>query len=128
VTETQQKRQQNRNEVTKTGYEDESPEEEHVRIGLCQIVSGPEPSGNLELVRAGVARAARLGELFGRRVLAVCQDGGEAKAWDERGTPLGMISAQGDWPAGASGVVVTPGDVSSRWDAARLRAVGTARP
>ncbi len=78
--------------------------------------------------RAGVQRAARLGELFGRRVFAVCQGGDEAQAWDERGTPLGVISSGGDWPAGASGVVITPGDVSSRWDAARLRAVGTARP
>jgi hypothetical protein len=87
-------------------------------------VTGDDPAE----VRAGVERAARLGELFGRRVLAVCQGGGEAQAWDEQGTPLGMISSRGDWPAGASGVVITPGDVSAHWDAARLRAVGTARP
>jgi hypothetical protein len=52
---------------------------------------------------------------------------GDAKAWDEQGEPLGVISADGAWPERAAGVVITPGDVSGRWDAARLRAVGTAR-
>lgn len=80
-------------------------------------------------VTAGVDRALRLVELFGRRVLAVCTgDGDDVKAWDERGDPLGVISPEGDWPDGAQGVVITPGDISARWDAARLRAIGTARP
>lgn len=78
---------------------------------------------------AGMDRAVRLVELFGRRVFAVCSgDGGDTKAWDEQGEPLGVISADGVWPDRAAGVVITPGDVSSEWDAARLRAVGTARP
>ena len=50
-----------------------------------------------------------------------------SRRWDEHGEPLGVISAAGEWPDRASGVVITPGDVSARWDAARLRAVGTAR-
>ena len=79
-------------------------------------------------VTAGVDRALRLVELFGRRVLAVCAGDGDVKAWDQRGDPLGVISPEGDWPEVASGVVITSGDVSARWDAARLRAVGTARP
>jgi hypothetical protein len=79
-------------------------------------------------VTAGTERAARLGRLFGRPVLGVCAHDGETMAWDERGEPLGVISSEGDWPDRASGVVITPGDVSRRWDAARLRAVGTARP
>jgi hypothetical protein len=80
-------------------------------------------------VTAGVERAARLGWLFGRPVLGVCaRNGDETSAWDERGEPLGVISTAGDWPERTSGLVITPGDVSRRWDAARLRAVGTARP
>jgi hypothetical protein len=81
----------------------------------------------LEL-NAGMDRALRLVELFGRRLLGVCGQGGDTKAWNEQAEPLGVISSEGDWPDRASGVVITPGDVSARWDAARLRAVGNARP
>lgn len=77
---------------------------------------------------AGMDRAMRLVELFGRRLLGVCDDDGDTKAWDEQGEPLGVISSEGDWPDDPAGVVITPGDVSARWDAARLRAVGNARP
>jgi hypothetical protein len=77
---------------------------------------------------AGMDRAVRLVELFGRRLLAVCGNDGDTTAWDEHGEPLGVISSEGDWPDNAAGVVITPGDVSARWDAARLRAVGNARP
>jgi hypothetical protein len=83
--------------------------------------------GECTEVAAGLERAAALGGLFGRPVVAICT-GHVTSAWDERGVPLGVISATGEWPAGASGVVITPGDVSARWDAARLRAVGTTRP
>jgi hypothetical protein len=79
-------------------------------------------------ISAGMDRGLRLVELYGRPILAVCGGDGDAKAWDRRGDPLGVISPDGDWPEGASGVVITSGDVSARWDAARLRAVGTARP
>ena len=79
-------------------------------------------------VNAGMDRALRLVQLFGRPLLAVCGDEGATKGWDEHGDPLGVISPAGDWPDRVAGVVITPGDVSGRWDAARLRAVGTARP
>jgi hypothetical protein len=79
-------------------------------------------------VTDGMDRAVRLVELFGRRQVGVCGDGADTKAWDEQGEPLGVISPDGDWPDPASGVVITPGDVSAHWDAARLRAVGNARP
>jgi hypothetical protein len=78
-------------------------------------------------VGGGVTRAARLAGLYGRPVLGVAERNGEVEAWDERGEPLGLISAQGEWPALVTGVVITSGDVSARWDAVRLRAVGTAR-
>jgi len=78
-------------------------------------------------VGAGVTRAARLASLYGRPVLGVAERDGEVEAWDEHGEPLGVISPGGEWPKGASIVVITPGDVSTRWDAARLRAVGAAR-
>lgn len=87
-------------------------------------VTGPEA---LE-VNAGMDRALRLAELFGRRLLAVCGEHEDTTGWDAAGEPLGVISGAGEWPDRASGVVITPGDVSGRWDAARLRAVGTARP
>lgn len=79
-------------------------------------------------VHAGVARAGRLARLFGRPVLAVCEHDDEVSGWNEDGNPLGVISAAGEWPDLASGVVITSGDVSSRWDAARLRGVGLGRP
>jgi hypothetical protein len=87
-------------------------------------VTGAEPTE----VNAGMDRALRLAELFGRRLIAVCGEDGATKAWDEHGEALGVISCAGDWPASPAGVVITPGDVSGRWDAARLRAVGMARP
>jgi hypothetical protein len=79
-------------------------------------------------VTDGVDRAVRLVELFGRRLVGVCGEDADAKAWDEQGEPLGVISPDGHWPDRTSGVVITPGDVSPRWDAARLRSVGNARP
>lgn len=83
---------------------------------------------SLEL-NGAMDRAVRLVELFGRRLVAVLLgEDGDTKAWNEHGEPLGVISCDGDWPEPASGVVITPGDVSHRWDAARLRAIGTARP
>jgi hypothetical protein len=83
---------------------------------------------SLEL-NGAMDRAVRLAELFGRGLMAVLWgDEGDTKAWDEQGEPLGVISSEGEWPDRASGVVITPGDVSGRWDAARLRAVGSARP
>jgi hypothetical protein len=78
-------------------------------------------------VGAGVTRAARLAGLYGRPVLGVADRSGAVEAWDEHGEPLGVISTQGEWPASLTGVVITPGDVSTRWDAVRLRAVGAAR-
>jgi hypothetical protein len=87
-------------------------------------VTGGEP---LE-VAAGMDRAVRLAELFGRRLIAVCGENGATKAWDEQGEALGVISSGGDWPDRRAGIVITPGDVSGRWDAAHLRAVGMARP
>lgn len=92
--------------------------------------------GQTSEVSAGVARAAQVGALFGRPVLGVCWGAGqpegagpgEVVAWTEHGEPLGVISADGEWPALRAGVVITPGDVSPHWDAPRLRAVGMARP
>ena len=79
-------------------------------------------------VTDGMDRAVRLVELFGRRLVGVCGDDADTKAWDEQGEPLGVITSEGDWPDRTSGVVITPGDVSPRWDAARLRSVGNGRP
>lgn len=84
--------------------------------------------GDAVEVADGVRRAAALGKLYGRPVLGLCQTGETTSGWTEHGAALGVVSETGGWPANDSGVVITPGDVSSRWDAARLRAVGSARP
>jgi hypothetical protein len=84
--------------------------------------------GQAAEVSAGVTRAARLADLFGRPVLGVCASGRDVSAWDQHGEPLGVVSPYGEWPTLGAGVVITPGDVSPIWDAARLRAVGMARP
>lgn len=81
-----------------------------------------------EDVRSGVARAVAVATLYDRPVLGVCVGEETGYGWDQDGTPLGVISGEGDWPAGASGVVITPGDVSGRWGADRLRAIGSSRP
>lgn len=87
-------------------------------------VTGTDP----EAVVAGVRRAVELGKLYGREVLGVCLAEDDTQGWDQHGTPLAVISSGGEWPATACGVVITPGDVSGRWGAGELRAVGSARP
>lgn len=81
-----------------------------------------------ETVAAGVTRAVELGKLYGRAVLGICLAGDDTRGWDQHGRPLAVISSDGEWPAAACGVVITPGDVSGRWGADELRAVGSARP
>jgi hypothetical protein len=83
-----------------------------------------------EDVRAGVTRAVALGKLYDRPVLGIWLDDDDdaAEGWDQDGVSLGVISSGGEWPVGASGLVITPGDVSGRWGADQLRAVGSSRP
>jgi hypothetical protein len=78
-------------------------------------------------VGEGVLRAARMGRLFARPVLGLCLTGSGVSGWVHDGDPLGVLSEEGAWPAAGSGIVVTPGDVSGRWSADRLRAAGGAR-
>lgn len=77
-------------------------------------------------VRAAAARVGGVGDFYGCPVLGLC----EADAWWERGcdAPLAVMAADGTWPALAAGLVVTPDDVSTRWDADRLHAVGRSHP
>jgi hypothetical protein len=84
--------------------------------------------GTPDDVHAGVRRAVELARLYDRPVLGICLGEADAIGWDQDGTPLGIISDAGEWPAGASGVVITPGDVSGRWGTDQLRAVGSSRP
>jgi len=79
-------------------------------------------------VAEGVRRAGKLGKLFDRPVLGLCVDGATVTGWAEDGTALGVVADAAGWAAVDRGVVITAGDVSSRWDAAALRAVGSARP
>jgi hypothetical protein len=82
----------------------------------------------VEQIEPGVRRAAELGKLFGRPVLGIRFHDGGASGWTAHGGALGVVSDDGSWPPIASGIVITPGDVSGRWDASTLRAVGSARP
>ncbi len=97
----------------------------YLRCGADALaVTGSDP----ETVAAGVTRAVELAKLYDRAVLGVCLAGDDTRGWDQHGTPLAVISSGGEWPAVASGVVITPGDVSGRWGADALRAAGSARP
>jgi hypothetical protein len=77
-------------------------------------------------VSEGVLRAAHVGQLFARPALGLCLAGGDVAGWVHDGLPLGVLSEEGEWPAAGPGIVVTPGDVSGRWSADRLRAAGGA--
>jgi hypothetical protein len=79
-------------------------------------------------VAAGLRRATEIGKLFGRPVLGVCTADGVASGWTGDGSSLGVVSRGGVWPVMTAGIVITPGDVSGRWDAPSLRDVGGARP
>ena len=79
-------------------------------------------------VAAGVRRATEIGKLFGRPVLGVCTADGVASGWTADGSSLGVVSRGGVWPVMTAGIVITPGDVSGRWNAPSLRDVGGARP
>ena len=79
-------------------------------------------------VTDALARAAGLGKLFDRPVLAICSPEGSAvTGWTDTGMALGVVTDAAGWPSFDRGVVITDGDVSSRWDAAALREVGIAR-
>jgi hypothetical protein len=73
-------------------------------------------------------RAGALGRFFGRPVLAAVLDGPEGWVEGRPDVPVGFLAADGAWPAQRVGIVLTPGDVSGRWDADALRAIGGARP
>jgi hypothetical protein len=77
---------------------------------------------------AGVRRAAEIAKLFGRPVLGLSSGDRRASGSTADGSPLGVLSDAGAWPAMTAGVVITPGDISGRWDAAALRDAGEARP
>ncbi len=79
-------------------------------------------------IEAGVRRAAEMGKLFGRPVLGIQMADGGASGWTADDKPVGVLAHDGTWPPVTSGVVITPGDVSGRWDASALRAAGSARP
>ncbi len=79
-------------------------------------------------VGAAVRRAAAIGELFQRPVLAICELDGAVSGWVHGGGEIGVASAAGEWPDRGGGVVITPGDVSGRWSAEQLRRLGGGRP
>ena len=114
------------------GEEIEAAEDAFSDLASCYLRCGADAlavTGRTpEEVRAGVTRAADLAKLYDRPVLGIRLGDSDASGWDQDGTPLGVISDSGDWPAGASGVVITPGDVSGRWGTDQLRAVGSSRP
>ena len=104
----------------------EDAEDEFSDLAVAYLGAGADAvaavGGDREDVDGGVVRAARAGGLFGRPALGVCGEQG----WVDGGGELGVLSADGSWPDGP-GVVITPGDVSGRWSAGQLHAVGSAR-
>lgn len=78
-------------------------------------------------VVASGERAGSLAALFGRPVVsAVLGRGAWVKQRPE--VPVGFLGDDGGWPAQDAGIVLTPGDVSGRWNVDALRAIGAARP
>lgn len=114
------------------GEEPEAAEDAFSDLALCYLQAGADAiavtGDDRDEVSAGVGRAASLGELFSRPVLALCGPGGRAAGWTHGGTPVAVLSESGDWPAVQHGVVTTSGDVSGRWSAEQLRAAGGGRP
>jgi hypothetical protein len=74
-----------------------------------------------------VTRASRLAELFQAPVLGLRLDPTGAGGFVRGGPELVVLSSDGAWPSEARGLVITPGDVSGRWDAEQLRAAGSHR-
>jgi hypothetical protein len=75
-------------------------------------------------------RAGALGAFFGRPVLSAVLDARAPEAWIEwrPDVPVGFLAEDGTWPDQHAGIVLTPGDVSGRWDVDALRVIGSARP
>jgi hypothetical protein len=75
-------------------------------------------------------RAGALGAFFGRPVLSAVVSETAAEGWlaGRPDVPVGFLTDDGAWPDQRSGIVLTPGDVSRRWDVDALRAIGGARP
>jgi hypothetical protein len=115
------------------GDEPEPAEDAFSDLALSYLQAGADAlavtGAEVDEVRAGVARAAQVGGLFGRPVLGMCLRDGSVEGWVHGGAPLGVVSASGEWPAGVGrGLLVTRGDVGARWTADQLRAAGSARP
>ena len=114
-----------------SGDEPESAQDAFSDLALSYLRNGADAlavtGDDVAEVTGGVQRAAQLSELFARPVLGVCRHEDSITAWAHEAGDLGVVSASGEWPPVGSGVVITPGDVSARWDAARLRAVASGR-
>jgi hypothetical protein len=78
-------------------------------------------------VVASGERAGSLAALFRRPVVSAVL-GGDAWVEQRPEVPVGFLRDDGGWPAQDAGIVLTPGDVSSRWDVDALRAIGAGRP
>lgn len=89
-------------------------------------VVGPESAA----VEPAGERAGTLGAFFGRPVLSAVVSEVAAEGWlaGRPDVPVGFLTEDGAWPDQRSGIVLTPGDVSRRWDVDALRAIGGARP
>jgi hypothetical protein len=114
-----------------SGDEPEAAEDAFSDLALSYLEAGADAlaitGADLDEVDRGVERAAQLSQLFSRPVLGICRHESEVRGWTHDGTELGLVSACGEWPSFGSGVVITPGDVSARWSAERLRAVAVGR-
>ena len=111
------------------GEEAEAAEDAFTDLALSYLQAGVDAlaviGDGAEEIAAGVARGCRVAELFGTPVLGLRVGPAEASGWVHDGPELGVLGDAGEWPGlGVRGVVVTPGDVSGRWDAQRLRAAG----
>jgi hypothetical protein len=80
-------------------------------------------------VRDSALRVAGIGRFFGRPVLGLCATAAGMDGWAEGAAgAVAALAPDGAWPALRAGVVITPGDVSGRWDADTLRTIAGSRP
>jgi hypothetical protein len=79
-----------------------------------------------ESVRATARRVHGVASYYGRPVVVACVSPGEPGGWveGEDGVTVAVVGDDSPPPDLASGILLTDGDVSTRWDADRLHALG----
>ncbi len=116
---------------TLDGHEPEAAQDAFADLILSALDAGADAvavtTTDPEELSDAVRRASRLAELFQAPVLGLRLERTGVSGFVHGGPELVVLPADGAWPSDARGLVITPGDVSGRWDAELLRAAGSHR-